>query len=376
VAGAGVIRNALIVGGGIGGMTAAIALRRTGVEVDLIDADPQWRVYGAGISVTGLSLRAFADLGILDEVRRRGFVGAGMRGKSVAGAVLFEPPVPPDPAPIQQGGGILRPVLHDILATKVREAGVSVRLGLKVESFTQDEDGVDVTFSEGATGRYDLVVGADGIQSTLRARLFPDAPGPQFTGQGCWRVVAPRPPEVDRAEMYFGGPVKIGLNPISRDQMYMFILEHVPDNPYFPEDQLVPHVRALMEPFGGAVPAVRDSIADPAQVNYRPLEWLLLPDPWYKGRIVLIGDAAHATTPHMASGAGLAAEDGLTLAEEIARHDDVAAALRAFMDRRFERARLVVENSVRIGAIEMAGGDSAQATRMLGSTMAQLQAPY
>ena len=142
------------------------------------------------------------------------------------------------------------------------------------------------------------------------------------------------------------------------------------------DDELVPRVRQLMQPFGGVVPAVRESISDPAQVNYRPLEWLLLPDPWYKGRVVLIGDAAHATTPHMASGAGLAAEDGLTLAEEIARHDDVATALRAFMDRRFERARLVVENSVRIGEIEMAGGDSAQATRMLGSTMAQLQAPY
>ena len=176
--------------------------------------------------------------------------------------------------------------------------------------------------------------------------------------------------------MYFGGPVKIGLNPISKDEMYMFLLEHVPDNPWFEGEELVTHLRDLMAPFAGAVPAIRESITDPAQVNYRPLEWLLLPDPWYKGRVVLIGDAAHATTPHMASGAGLAAEDGLTLAEEIARHDDVATALRAFMDRRFERARLVVENSVRIGEIEMAGGDSAQATRMLGSTMAQLQAPY
>ena len=370
------IGRALVVGGGIGGMTAAIALRRAGVAVDLIDADPQWRVYGAGISVTGLSLRAFADLGILDEVRRHGFVGAGMRGKSVAGAILFDPPVSPDPAPIQQSGGILRPVLHTILARRVREARIDVRLGLTLARFTQDEAGVDVSFSDGASDRYDLVIGADGIHSTLRAMLFPDAPGPRFTGQGCWRVVAPRPPEVDRAEMYFGGPVKLGLNPISRDEMYMFILEHVPDNPRFADDELVPRVHALMAPFGGAVPAVRASIREPSQVNYRPLEWLLLPDPWYKGRVVLIGDAAHATTPHMASGAGLAAEDGLALAQEVARHDDIGAALRGFMDRRFERARLVVENSVRIGEIEMAGGDSAQATRMLGSTMAQLQAPY
>ncbi len=370
------IRTALVAGGGIGGMTAAIALTRAGVAVELIDADPLWRVYGAGISVTGLSLRAFDDLGILDAVRRRGFVAGGMRGRAVDGTILFDAPVPPDPQPIQQGGGILRPVLHDILSTRVRDVGIAVRLGCTVADFTQDADGVDVTFADGSTGRYDLMVGADGIHSTTRARLFPEAAGPQFTGQGCWRVVAPRPPEVDRVEMYFGGPVKIGLNPISHDQMYAFILQHVPDNPRFAEDELVPRVRDLLAPFGGAVPAMRDSITDPAQVNYRPLEWLLLPDPWYRGRVVLIGDAAHATTPHMASGAGLAAEDGLTLAGEIARHDDVAAALRAFMDRRFERARLVVENSVRIGEIEMAGGDTAQAARMLGATMAQLHAPY
>jgi 2-polyprenyl-6-methoxyphenol hydroxylase-like FAD-dependent oxidoreductase len=376
VAGAGVIRSALVVGGGIGGMTAAVALKRAGVDVTLIDADPQWRVYGAGISITGISLRAFADLGIFDELKNRGHVGAGMRGRTVTGQTMFEAPAPENPEPIQSSGGILRPVLHEILSATVRRDDVTVRLGVKVEALAQDPDGVEVTFSDGSAGRYELVVGADGIYSSIRGMIFPDGPSPKFTGQGCWRVVAKRPPEIDRAEMYFGGPVKLGLNPISRDEMYMFVLEHVPDNPWFAEEELVPRLRALLEPFGGAVPVVRDSITDPAQINYRPLEWLLLPDPWYKGRVVLIGDAAHATTPHMASGAGIAAEDGLTLGQEIARHDDVDAALRAFMDRRFERARIVVENSVRIGEIEMAGGDSAQATQMLGSTMGRLQAPY
>jgi 2-polyprenyl-6-methoxyphenol hydroxylase-like FAD-dependent oxidoreductase len=131
-----------------------------------------------------------------------------------------------------------------------------------------------------------------------------------------------------------------------------------------------------MAPFGGAVPGVRESIVDPAQINYRPLEWLLLPKPWYNGRVVLIGDAAHATTPHMASGAGIAAEDGLVLAEELQRHESVTDALHAFMERRFERARLVVENSVMIGDMEMAGDMSDKAPKMLAATMGQLQAPY
>lgn len=370
------IANALIVGGGIGGMSAAIALRRRGVAVTLIDSDPHWRVYGAGISLTGISLRAFADLGIFEEVCRRGYVSAGMRGRNVAGEEVMSLPVPDEPAPIDSGGGIMRPVLHDILSTRVRQCGTDIRLGVKVDTLAQDGDGVDVAFSDGRSGRYDLVVGADGIFSQIRGMLFPDAARPQFTGQGCWRVVGPRPAGVDRAEMYFGGPVKLGFNPVSQDEMYMFILEHVPGNPRFAEDAKLAHLKALMAPFGGDAAALRDSLTAQTEINYRPLEWLLMPDPWFKGRVVIIGDAAHATTPHMASGAGIAAEDGLVLAEELAAHADVGDALRAFMARRFERARLVVERSVAIGDVEMAGGNPTEANMMIGQSLHELRTPY
>ena len=120
----------------------------------------------------------------------------------------------------------------------------------------------------------------------------------------------------------------------------------------------------------------RAALGPDSQIVYRPLEWLLLPDPWYKGRIVLIGDAAHATTPHMASGAGLAVEDGVALADELAKTDDVAAALRLFMDRRFERAKLVVETSVRQGEMEITGADRAQLTGLLAATTKALALPY
>lgn len=370
------IRSALIIGGGVGGMSAALALTRQGVAVDLIDADPNWRVYGAGISVTGLSLRAFEDLGILDDVRNRGHVGAGMRGRAVDGSLLFEAPTAENPTPIQSSGGIMRPVLHDILSHRVREAGVNVTLGVKTTSLEDDGTRVSVSFTDGRSASYDLVVGADGIFSETRAQIFPDAPKPCFTGQGCWRAVAPRPEGLDRAEMYFGGPVKLGFNPVSATHMYLFVLEHVPNNPFYTDEQLVPRLKELLAPFGGDVTAVREGLGAESLINYRPLEWMLLPEPWYKGRIVLIGDAAHATTPHMASGAGMAVEDGLVLAEEVARHRDVDSALPAFMGRRLERARLVVENSVRIGQIEMSGGDQREAHAMLGGTMARLQEPY
>lgn len=371
------IGKALVIGGGVGGMSAAMALARRGVEVELADADPHWRAYGAGISVTGLSLRAFDDLGILDEVREKGFVGAGMRLRAVDGSVIMETPTPPPEAPpIARSGGIMRPVLHEIMSNRVRDAGVRVTLGAEVTQLAQDGDGVAVTFPDGRQERFDLVVGADGIFSKTRQALFPDAPQPKFTGQGCWRIVADRPAEVDRAEMWLGGPVKLGFNPVSREKMYAFILEHVPDNPWYEPEEQLPHVAELLRPYGGYVADIRENLGEDSLINYRPLEWVMLPPPWHKGRIVMIGDAVHATTPHMASGAGMAVEDGLVLAEELANHDDIEEALSAFTARRFERARMVVENSVRVGEIEMAGGDQRDANAMLGDTMHKLQQPY
>ncbi|MWV28651.1 FAD-dependent oxidoreductase [Aurantiacibacter rhizosphaerae] len=371
------IGTALIVGGGVGGMGAAIALAQRGVAVELIDIDPDWRAYGAGISVTGMSLRAFDELGIFDQVKERGFVGSGIRLRNTQGAVMMETPEAPENLdPVDCSGGIMRPVLHSIMQEKVKEAGIAVTLGVEATAFDEMGDGVRVSLSDGTERDVDLVVASDGVQSKTRKMLFPDVPKPKFTGQGCWRIVADRPEGVDRTEMYLGGPIKLGLNPISNDKLYAFILEHVPDNPWYEEDDLIPQVERLLEGFGGDVPEIRANLGPDSMVNYRPLEWMLLPLPWHSGRVVLIGDAVHATTPHMASGAGLAVEDGLALADELEKSDDLDASLPAFGKRRFERARMVVENSVRIGDIEMSGGDQMEANKMLGGTMQKLKEAY
>lgn len=372
------VHNVLIVGGGIAGMSAALALHKRGVQVTLLDADPNWRVYGAGISITGMSLRAFDDLGVLEDIRESGYVHGGMRPLQLDGSNLG-PPRPAlslDSPPVLLGGGILRPVLHDILSRRVREANIVVQLGCSVASFKQDTEGVDVTLTDGSTGRYDLVVGADGIYSAMRTMLLPDSPKPRFTGQGCWRFVAKRPPQVDRAEIYFGGPVKLGMAPISQTHVYVYILEHVPGNPRFEPDAYVTHLNTLMAPFGGNVPIVSADLSLDSQIVYRPLECLLLPGPWFKGRVVLIGDSAHATTPHLASGAGLAAEDGLVLADELEKTTDVTQALQSFMTRRFERAKLVVETSVRIGESEMDKAVKGMDGKDMAALALALQQPY
>ena len=119
---------------------------------------------------------------------------------------------------------------------------------------------MSVAFTDGSHATYDLVVGADGVHSRTRDMLFPDAPKPAFTGQGCWRAVVPRPAEIDCAHVYVGGPVKAGITPVSRDEMYLFLLQHVPDNPRMPEERWPELLAEQLRGFGGALGAVRDGL--------------------------------------------------------------------------------------------------------------------
>jgi 2-polyprenyl-6-methoxyphenol hydroxylase-like FAD-dependent oxidoreductase len=365
----------LIVGGGVGGMASAIALAQRGVIADLIDIDPQWKVLGAGITITGPTLRAFNALGIIEAVRAAGSFSPKVGLYTYKGDLIAEHCMRPLAADLPAAGGILRPVLHGILSARTREVGTNVRLGLSVSSLSEHADGVDVHFSDGSAGRYDCVVGADGVSSAMRGMLFPDAPKPQFTGQGCWRVLADRPSDLEGGRMYYGPDSKAGVTPCSPGKMYMFVNSAMPGNPRIDPDHGIDMLREIIADFGGVIATVRDGLGPHSAFNYRPLEALLLPRPWSKGRVGLIGDAVHATTPHLASGAGLAVEDGLILAEQMTTAASVPEGWRRFEERRWERSRLVVENSVRLGQMELDHVDSDEQTRVFGEAVAALAAP-
>ena len=368
-------RRALIVGGGVAGMSAATMLARAGVEVRLVDLDAGWRVAGAGITLTAPTLRAFRTLGILERVIEEGHTHEGIRACDVQGRALEELRSPPLGQGIPGAGGILRPVLHRILADRVKALGVDVRLGIAVQSVHQHYSEIATAFTNGTQDRYDFVVGADGINSGLRKLLFPEAPGPRFTGQACWRVTTERPSGVDRRHFFLGGRGKCGLTPVSRGEMYLFYLEHVPDNPWRDPSRQHVLLRALLGEYSGVLAGVRDALGPHSRIVYRPLEAHVLRGDWFKGHAILIGDAAHASTPQLASGAGMAAEDGIVLAEELSRGDSVPAAFEAFMRRRFERCRMVVENSLEIGRLEMSGAPPADQTAVVARSLAALAAP-
>lgn len=369
--------NILVVGGGIGGTACAISLAKAGYAVELAEADRNWGALGAGVSLNGVSLRAVHALGIWPQVRDAGFFAVGSRVYDWRGKVLFERPgfrVPGLDLPT--GGGILRPVLHSILASEARRVGVVVRLGLRAESFDESSNGVDVRFSDGRVRRYSLAIAADGIQSRTRATVFAVTQGPEPTGQGCWRLVARRPAEVDRSCFFGGGPVTAGTSPVSATHMYMWVLQNVARDHWVPQEHQADRLREMLAGFGGVVGDVRDGINADSQIVYRPLEKFLLPGPWHRGRVLLLGDAAHATTPHLASGAGMALEDGLVLTEELQSASHLEFALDSYSVRRWDRCRLVVENSVAIGEMEQNDRPVGEITGLMDASHKALAEPY
>jgi 2-polyprenyl-6-methoxyphenol hydroxylase-like FAD-dependent oxidoreductase len=204
-----------------------------------------------------------------------------------------------------------------------------------------------VRFSDGTSGRYDVVIGADGVYSSTRAMLFPEAETPAFVGQSVWRYNFERPADLDCLRSYEGS-VGTGLVPLSDTLMYMFVTTPEPDNPRYPRAGLAERMRGKLASAAPAIRALAAQITRDEEVVYKPLERIFVEGDWHKGRVVLLGDAVHATTPHLGQGAGMAIEDSVVLAEELARADTPEAAFRAYRDRRFERCRYIVESSAAI----------------------------
>ncbi|HWH95438.1 MAG TPA: FAD-dependent monooxygenase [Baekduia sp.] len=348
------IQKALVVGGGIGGLSAAIALRGIGVDVDLVEKNPRWDVYGVGIIQPPNALRALDAFGLAEACIAAGHPILGGRNHLADGTVVANDDYPSVDPRFPPMNGLTRPALHEILKARVSDEGVAVRLGEVVSHLTQRADGVTVAFSDGAVEDYDLVVGADGLYSQIRAMLFGDELRPRYTGQTAWRYNLPRIDGLDRVHVYIGGEAgTAGLCPLSESLMYVLYITKWPqDRLKIPPEELPSLMRSRLEIFGGEIADVRDQITDPEGVVFRPVDNILVPRPWYRGRVLLIGDAAHGTSPHAGQGAAQAVEDAVVLAQELERGGGVDAVLERFMDRRFERCKAVVDLSASIGAWE------------------------
>lgn len=370
------MQSVLIIGGGIGGLTAAIALRRKGFPVEIIERDPDWTVYGVGIIQQFNVVRAMADLDLLDAYLENAFgfdrttIYGGPQGVEVAD---FQTPRLAGPD-YPSNAGIRRTSLQKVLVTRAKELGATIRLGVTAETFDDDGTGVSVTFSDGTTGRHDIVIGADGVFSQTRAAILPDAPAPRYTGQWVWRYNLPQPADLDRIRV-FAGPCNAGLVPLGKGLMYMFLLSQ--EAPDFKLD-LQGAAETMRSRARMAPPQIAEylpRITEDAGVVGRPLEVVFVDGDWHRGRIVLMGDAVHASTPHLAQGAGMAIEDALVLAEELERADTPESAFAAYRARRFDRTKFIAENSILIGDSQMGKTDPVDVGALNGRTLGLMAEP-
>jgi 2-polyprenyl-6-methoxyphenol hydroxylase-like FAD-dependent oxidoreductase len=371
------VRNVLIVGSGAAGCAAAILFARDGATVDLIEVKPDLSALGSGITVQGNALRVLRQLGVWNEVAAAGYAFNTVGLRTPDGTLLVEM------EDVRTGGpdlpatvGMYRPALARILTEAAAAAGAKLRYGTTVQSLTQDADGVDVTFSDGtSSSRYDLVIGADGVRSQLRSLLGIELET-RPTGMGIWRVFTSRPASVTRTDLYYHGACYIaGYCPTADDSLYAYLVEAAQDRAQLTPGQRLEIMRDLASHYHGPWDDIRAAMTDPGTINYTRFESHLLPTPWNRGRVVLIGDAVHACPPTIAQGAALALEDAAVLADVLLAADDLdQAAFDAFATRRYDRVKTVVEESVQLGQW-MLDGVEGNVPALMGKVMGLVSQP-
>ena len=351
------ITTAAIAGSGIAALATAIRLADAGVEVDVFEQRESTNTLGSGITLQGNALRALDQVGVWDEVKNNGYVfdGLNLRAPGPEAAVVASLPE------VATGGenypaamGMYRPVLAKIMLDRAERSGVRVHYSSQVSGFTQYEAGsvrgVEVEVNGSPVGRFDLLVGADGLHSRVR-ELMGISTAPARTGMGIWRTVVSRPAEVTSSELYYGGPVYIaGYTPTSEKEMYAFLVEPAQDRSGLDAAASAEIMHDLSAGYSGPWESVRQDLARGQGANYTWFTQHVVEEPWNRGRVVIIGDAAHSCPPTVAQGAAQALEDAVVLTELLSRAEAVDDNLwREFHERRLPRATRVVEASVQLG---------------------------
>ena len=373
------VSNVAIAGSGVAGLAAAIQLAKAGVDVDVFEAKPELSALGSGISLQGNALRVFDALGAWDDIRAAGypFEGLNLRAPGPGAPIVAALP------DVKTGGpgypaamGMPRPALARILLEHAQKAGANVRFGAKVTGLEQTDDAVEVFVDGASAGTYDLLIGADGLHSAVRGLIGIETT-PQPTGMGIWRTFVSRPAEVERSELYYGGPVYIaGYTPTGEDTMYAFLVENAQDRFGVSDEEATRIMLEESRAYDGPWNAIRADLESGAHANYTWFTKHLVEGPWNRGRVVVIGDAAHSCPPTIAQGAAQGLEDALVLTELLVGSEAIDDELwQSFHARRVPRAKAVVEASVQLGQWQIDGNRDADAGGLIFGIAQQMAQP-
>ena len=333
----------LVVGAGIAGLGAARALRQRGLAADVVERERVWTHTGAGIYLPGNAMRALRVLGLESAVAERGSLITHQRLCDHRGRLLADIDVAALWGNVGPCLALHRADLHEVLAS--HGDPVPARMGLPVQRLSQQDDTVTVEFGDATVDSYDLVIGADGIHSTVR-QLAIGAGAVRPVGQLAWRFVTECPPEVTTWTVLLGRNVTFLAVPIGRDRVYCYCDTPTDRTNGLHGDDVTGRLAELLTGFAAPVPAILDTLGPDGAVHVAPIEEVTL-DGWSRGSVLLIGDAAHATSPNMAEGAAMALEDGLVLAECVADGGDIAQAVARFQVRRRPRTQWVLAQTHR-----------------------------
>lgn len=346
------VKKILVVGAGIGGQSVALGLKKAGFDVDVVEIHKEFNVYGVGIIQQANALRALDAIGVADEAMRRGSPYGKVKLCLPNGVQVGEAGTPPI-GRFPSHNGISRRLLHEVLLDEAQKIGLQYKMGVSVESIDNQVESANVTFTDGTSGSYDIVIAADGTNSKVRKLIFGEFTS-NYVGLSVWRYAFKRPTNLDTGYIFFNKKHKLGVIPMTEDLCYIFLNSAEGDNPIIPEDQLVKKLKTYMSAYPIAlVQELIPQVTDAKLVNYRSLETLKMPAPWYKNRVVVLGDAAHTTIPQLGSGAALAIEDAVVLIEELQKEGEVSEVFERYMKRRYDRCKMVVDVSETLGAWEL-----------------------
>jgi 2-polyprenyl-6-methoxyphenol hydroxylase-like FAD-dependent oxidoreductase len=322
----------IVVGAGIGGLSAAIALRRAGHDVVVLERAASPRIEGAGLGLPPNAISALDALGLAAPVTRAGTPAR-------LGAILASDGTELIRIPPGSLSGTIAIARADLLAVLARAAdGIQIRFGAEVVALEQPRNDVVATVLDGSRERADLLIGADGINSVVR-RAVDDKPL-RYAGYIAWRGIAPLGLEPGRFTESWGRGERFGLIDIGWGRTYWFATKNArpgePDEPDGRHAEIVSRFSDWHPPVAAVLAAT-----EPAAILRNDVYFLPALARWSRGRIVLVGDAAHATTPGIGQGAAQAVEDAIALAGQLQRQPTVERALAAYEALRRPRTRLV-----------------------------------
>ncbi|KAF4461701.1 mannitol 1-phosphate dehydrogenase [Fusarium albosuccineum] len=367
-----------IIGGGIAGLSASVGLARLGVACHVYEnGNPK---EGASIGFSGRAAEALEELGLYEPILKAGRAFSSDTGASTMrdseGKVLSAGPKRPSWPGMKDTVVIYRPMMIDVMTKAAKDLGVQVINGVTFTDIQTRVDGVTIRFTDGSQADYDLVIGADGIGSATRQAMFPDSPSTQYAGQWSIRWMAPGE-HIDGESWYNSSAGRFGFYSLPGGHIYVASILDIADDERMTDDEARERFTKLLDSCTApAVVELRSRLTEDSTLIARPFRWILVDQPWHRGRVLLVGDAAHATTAHMGMGGGMAVEDAAVLAQCVGNASTWEEVFGRFMERRFERVKTVVEGSLALSKLTQTAAPPAERMAALSKAWEAVSDPY